>query len=592
MATKLEMTVTVLVLIAIIVSASSLYYITSVIGPLTETMTDVTSRLAHIEELLGELSPPPEIKEDFIIAFQSDAAGIEICYTHSGDHMALASQFNMYDTLLNCKIEKDPETGAWVTTVTSEGVAEYVPGLIESWEHNEDYTTWTLHVRKNAKFHSGNEVNATSLRWAIVNYDLDSWCAWYWGMAGYEPLFDFEHVKDSIEVVDEYTLRFHLDFPNTNFLSYLTGTGALMVDWSYILSQGGVNKMAPTEWFSKSEAGSGPFKLVSWERGKEMVFERFEDYWGPKPEIKRLVFKVIPEMETAMMMLEKGEIDAIFSVPPEHVEYLDAKPNIKVIGYPSMENVLISFNLNETLDGKDNPLSDRKVREALQYTFPQKNFIKEILYGRAITSRSCLPVGYEAYTGEYWDPEERFDLDKAKELLSESGYPDGFETEIIIGEGRVPNNKDIAVVWQEQLAQIGVTLNIRVLPMPQFTTLTINRNAAPIYLTAGTAYVQDPLYSDFWWFHPDGTVNYANLNDTDWVNLFNEAMIEEDLDQRTELSHQMQRILIDRGYILPLFVRYRDCAMNINTKDYFFHWNLVFLAYHAGIGPHVEIPTE
>ena len=251
---------------------------------------------------------------------------------------------------------------------------------------------------------------------------------------------------DGMEALDESTIKFKLTGPNPLFLDYLQMLNLGIQDPKVIEANGGVEAGKINEWAAKNDAGSGPFKLTSSKPGVQLVFEKFDGYWGEKPKLDKVVFKIIPDESTRSMLLEREKIDIFWNIPAKDFEPLSKKENLKIVSRTTTKINYIDMKRGET------PFKDPKIRQALAYSFPYEKVIKEVLYGRAVQMNSPASVGNPGHDGSFFHYKQ--DLEKAKSLLAEAGVKD-FAFTLELGEGRIPNNKEIAVTWQADLKQIG-----------------------------------------------------------------------------------------------------------------------------------------
>ncbi len=191
-----------------------------------------------------------------------------------------------------------------------------LPMLAERWEHNPDMSEWTFFLRKDAKFHSGKPVNAQAVKYTFSRYIKIK-------NAANTVLWLAKVTEQGMEVADDYTIKFKLQGPNPLLLDYFQMLNLGIQDPEAIEANGGVTPEKPNDWVSKNDVGSGPFKLVSWKPGVEIVLERNENYWGPKAKSKRVVFKIIPEDSTREMLLQRGDIDVMWLPPAKDYEILN-----------------------------------------------------------------------------------------------------------------------------------------------------------------------------------------------------------------------------------------------------------------------------
>jgi len=339
----------------------------------------------------------------------------------------------LYNQLVNVDPEKD---------------FNVVPGLLTAWE-TEGYTTWIVHVREGVTFHDDTSWNAEALK-----FNLDMWAVLpeatfmvYAGAAG------------TTEVLDEYTVKIELKEAVPLLMDFL------QTAWCSIISPTAIKDHATTddpyamEWLNDHEAGTGPFILESWEPGERMVVRKWENYWGgvikKTPKIDRLIYLTVPDAAVRMMMLEKGDIDLTGDLSSEMIADLEEMQGIKVEGYSGTSRRTMIF-----WDITAPPFDDLKVRQAINYAINYDEIIDRIDLGYAEKLCGMPAKGYLGASPElagYYT----YDLEKAKQLMSESKYADGFEVDLMYDPARYANYEDYALYIQSYLSEIGIKVNIK-----------------------------------------------------------------------------------------------------------------------------------
>lgn len=313
---------------------------------------------------------------------------------------------------------------------------ELLPNLVERWDSSPDATTWTLYLRQGVKFHDGTPFNATAVKFTLERV-LDP-------KVGGATASAYSMVK-SIEIKDTYTAVIKTT-PNAPFMRLL---------WygpSAIVSPTQVQKLGAD--FAKQLVGTGPYKLVEHVRGSHIKLVANKDYWGEKPKIDTIIVKPITEAGARLMALEAGEVDFVYAVPPADIPRLEKNPAVRMVpGVPTRA-------MHAILNTKWGPLQDKRVRQALNYAV-DKNVINERLFrGRAEVMDSLINNRSFGYfkAGPY-----PYDPAKAKQLLKEAGYPDGFEVTIRYGKGRWLMGDEVVEALQSYLTAVGVKAKIEAL---------------------------------------------------------------------------------------------------------------------------------
>ncbi len=320
------------------------------------------------------------------------------------------------------------------------------PMLAESWESNDDATVWTFKIREGVEFHDGEPLNAEAVAVNLrrfVNPDVGAAYAFLLG--------DVEE----IEAVSEYELQLTLAQPFAPILSHLSHS------FISIVSPAQLEGLGPDETIEEP-IGTGPYEMVEWNRGENIVVEVNEDYYGDVPAIPNVVFEFIPESSAQIVALETGEVDAMMRVPPQEVDRLEGDPNIEVVREESVRTIYIGFNnLKE-------PFDDERVRRALNYAVNKEEIVNGLFEGFTVSDAPVVPAvfGHESVGPYEYDPE------RARELLAEAGYPDGFEMTIHHPTGRYPLDATVAEVIQDQLSEVGIDATLETREWSSYLSFT------------------------------------------------------------------------------------------------------------------------
>ena len=331
-----------------------------------------------------------------------------------------------------------------------------VPGLAESWAVLDDHTL-EFKLRHGVTFHNGEPFNAQAVKFSV------------------ERMLTTEDAPnrskftsiDSVEIVDEYTVRFKLNRPDGTLLDSLTSRLAMLPP-GYFASVG-------AEGFAKAPVGTGPFRFVEWMPDSHITLAANENYWEGsykgKPQVAKVVFRVLPEIATRLAELQTGGIDLIQDLPADQIATVEAAGMVVL----PAETFQLAYIMT-IADDENLPTHDVRVRQALNYAVDVDTIIKNLLagYGRRIAS----PIG-PGYLG--YNPDVTpypYDPDRALELLAEAGYPEGFETVMDI---TTTDRSDTAEAVAGQLARVGVRVTIRTFELGQFNQNWIDRKQSPLW---------------------------------------------------------------------------------------------------------------
>jgi len=312
------------------------------------------------------------------------------------------------------------------------------PWLAESWKIAPDKSSATFHLRKGVKFHDGTDFNAEAAK-----FNLDAL------KAGKNP-----GTEDwgSIDIIDPYTIRINLLKYTNIFLSRLAGTPGSMVSPTAVKTKG-------LEWARWNPVGTGPFEFVGFERDVSMKYKKFYGYWQKgKPYLDGLQYVYIKDPMTQSATIESGEAHVLNTETGKMAADLRAI-GLNVYAADTGVVVLIPDSMNA-----DSPLSNRKVREAMDYAIDKEAIVKAKGYGFWRAAYQLPTTGNMAYMKDFQG--RRYNPAKAKQLLAEAGYPKGFKTRII---PHFAVDRDVMVSIQSYLSKVGVTVELEFVDQGKFT---------------------------------------------------------------------------------------------------------------------------
>ena len=327
----------------------------------------------------------------------------------------------------------------------ADGSTDLEPALAERWEVSEDGLTYTFYLRPGVVFHDGTPVNAEAVEFSFLR-QLDPDHPYH--DTGQFPYAEFTlgTIAD-IEVHDELTLRITLSDTFAPFLSNLAMHAAAVVSPSAVMAFGSD--------FSENPVGSGPYRFVSWARGVEVVLERNADYWRVTPQVERLIYRPIIEDQARLSALEAGEIDLSVNLPPDDLPRLRRDARFTFAEQAGMHTWYIVFNVTKE------PFGDARVRQAVAHAIDRQAIVDAVLGGTGVLAKNFLPPVVWGYTEDV--PEYPYDPERARELLTEAGYPDGFAVEFWVPASGSGMQQPVAMgtVIQDYLSRVGVQVTIQ-----------------------------------------------------------------------------------------------------------------------------------
>lgn len=376
-----------------------------------------------------------------------------------------------------------------------DGLMDYEPGtttlrpnLAESYEMSADGMTYTFKLRQGVKFHNGRALAADDIKYSIertVNPATQSPGAGFFGsIKGFEEATAGDGSLSGITVVDPQTVRIELSRPDATFLHVMA------INFSFAVPKEEVEKSGAD--FGKQPVGTGAFKLAEWVLGQRVVFERNPDYFEQGlPHLDQITFEIGQEPTVALLRLERGEVDVLGDgIPP--ARFLEVRGNAKNKGLIAEGGQLHTGYVTMNVTMK--PFDDVRVRRAVNMAI-NKDRIVRIINGRAVPATQPLPPTMPGHAKEYKG--YAFDQNKAKALLAEAGFPDGFDTEIL-ANNTDPNPRIVQAI-QQDLAAVGIRAAVKTLAQANVIAAGGEQQGAPMIWSGGMAWIADfPDPSNFY----------------------------------------------------------------------------------------------
>ena len=414
----------------------------------------------------------------------------------------------------------------------AEESTQLVPNLAESWTISPDGLQYTFKLRKGVKFHDGTPFNAAAVKFSIERQINPEHPASKIGKYPFANYF-FGNVK-AIEAMDEGTVRFVLKEPRASFLVVMAAAAASMVSPAAMM-KAGVD-------FASAPVGTGPFRYTSWTKGQAVVLEKFPDYWKGAPKIERVVYRPIVEDQARLTELLTGTLDLIVGVPADFVAQLESSPKVNLLKQVGAHVWYLGINNTKK------PLDDKRVRQALNYAVNKEAIIRDVLKGTGAISRGpVLPGTWGADPSLAAYP---YDPARAKKLLADAGYPNGFSTTMWVPESGSGMQSPVAmaIVMQSNLRAVGVNVTLQTMEWGAYIAKLRTREQELFALSwaAGSEdpdMVMYPLFHSSQW-SPNGP-NRALYKNEKFDALLTEARQVTDQAKRAALYREAQKILVE-----------------------------------------------
>ncbi|HBG73991.1 MAG: hypothetical protein A2X25_02380 [Chloroflexi bacterium GWB2_49_20] len=518
----------------------------------TEVPTSVGPVVTDAPVVTESPTEPPVVEHTLTIAVSADIAGwdpVTSIYWLANEVIV-----NTHDTL----VDYGPKTDANGNPVRD--ITNVVPNLAESFT-DEGGKVFTFVLRPNAKFNNGDPVTAQAVKASFERVlSIPSLASWL--------LTDVAFVKtaDQITVVDDATVKFTLADTNPIFLKVLAEMNMVIVNVAEIQAKGGATAEDQQKWASANPTGSGPYMLEKYEAGVELVLTANLNYWGEPPYYSKVVYKIVPDVQNRLLLLQNGDVDVVYEPPLKDYETLKANPDLSVYATPTFGTLFWWLPFNTP------PWDKVELRQAIAHAIPYETIIKDVTYGYAAPALSWIPLGLEGHINA---SPYNYDLVKAAELLTTAGYPGGvgLPTITFYAKQGVPEEEQVAVYIQAELAKIGITMEIQPVALAAHSEKLASHEAGLFAFNFWIPYVPDPIYSEFWnfKFSESGCCNYGSFNDPSVDALIDKGLYELDPAIRNGYVEEVQRKVAAFVPSIPIYHPSWNVAMLKSIMGYSYY---------------------
>jgi len=438
----------------------------------------------------------------------------------------------------------------WLFRIDKKG--DVIGSLVESYDVSPDAKIWTFKLRKNVKFHHGTKFTAKD-----VIFTIERWLDESLGI----PLRStFDPLLDRMEEVDKYTVRFYLTRPDLDFNLKFLDYNAAIVSHEYDYEQLGETK----------PSGTGAFQIEKFVPRERVVLKAFTDYWktddqgNSLPYINTLEILFVPEKETQINMLESGQADVVTDITVDQYMRLEDNPATTGMYVDHRAHLGLFMRVDQE------PFTDNRVRLAMKYVVDREKMRESVNFGRGLIANDHPIKPDDVYYDDLGGIRQQ-DIEKAKALLTEAGYPDGLELELFLMSD-MPPSLDWALAYQQMAAKAGIKIELR-------------------------ATTQDIYYAKYWmdaplklthWGHreditmlfnvrdiSDGAWNETRYANSEFDKNVNKVAAATTAEKKKEYFSKIQKILHEEGpYVIPFFVPYFGGCSN-RTEGFYMNRNFI-----------------
>lgn len=445
------------------------------------------------------------VSQELTYASTSDVVGLSPILTN--DAVSANVIMQVYETLF----KRNPKT------------MEIEPLLAESYT-NQDDKTWEITLKKGIKFQDGTDFNAEAVKYTFDKFRDPKTAA---------PRASLLEPIQSVNVIDDYKVEIKTKYPYGPLLAALAHTAASIVSPE-------ADKKSD---LMKTPVGTGPFKFVSWTPGDQIVLEANKDYWNSAPKLKKVTFKVVPEVSTAISMLQTGKVQFIDALPAEQVKRLESIKNVKVSKAEGTPVYYLGFNMKKA------PMNNLAFRQAVAYGLDRKAYINQ-LNGLGIEGNSVIGPKVFGYDASDEKVGYSYDVEQAKKLIKDNGF-EGKEVKML-----VPNRDmymKMAEIAQSQMTEIGLKVKLETMEWGTFLDAATKGQYDVTFLgwSNSTADGSELFYPNF---HSDnlGSSNRISYSNKQFDQLVNESRQTIDPDARKEKLKEANELLVKDAPVIVM----------------------------------------
>ncbi|HMH50464.1 MAG TPA: ABC transporter substrate-binding protein [Candidatus Acidoferrum sp.] len=525
-------------------------------------MSATFSAVAIVLTLLLALPAPAPAQsrsETLLVLVESGPNSMDI-HGVGANFRTYGASWNLYDRLLTHG-----------TKTLADGTRSYdhavlKPELAESWQVAADGMSVTFKLRRDARFHDGTAVTARDVKWSFDRAV---------SVGGF-PTFQMKagalEKPEQFAAVDDHTFRVNFLRKDKWTLPDLAVPVPVIINSTLVRKNATEKDPWAMEWLKNNEAGGGAYRLESWKPGQETVYTRFDEWKsGPLAKIRRVIVREVPSAGNRRALIERGDADVSVDFPPKDVAEMARSGKLTVASTP-VENALIYLGMN----AKNPPFANVKVRQAVAHAVPRDKIFEAAMFGRG--ALLTVPIatntpGYDPSLNPY-----RTDPARARALLAEAGYPNGFETTLSFDLGNATIYEPAAVLAQEALAAIGIKATLNKIP-PATWRGALAKKDLPLFINQFGGWLNYPEYFFLWTYHGQNSLfNTSSYQNGEMDKLIEAAHQESDPQKYAETVRAFTRIAMADVPKVPLMQPSLDVAMQkgVTGYQYWFHRQLDF----------------
>lgn len=411
-----------------------------------------------------------------------------------------------------------------IATDFTSGTLEFRPSLAEKWQQTSP-TTWVFDLRQDVKWHNGDPFTAEDVKFTVERTQGDK---------KLRSSSKFASIK-SVKVLSPYRIEVETNGPDALLLHRFVGNGPNIIPKKAFEAAGSAEK------FFANPVGTGPYKLVAWDKADRVTVEANGNWWGGKPKWESVVFRALPEVSTRVSELLTGGIDIATAVPPEDFDRINANPSTGTANSNIARNCMLAVRTSPEWK-----TGDVRVREAIDIAIDRDVLVKDVLSGLALPTRGFFPPEIPGSNHEL-DRDYRYDPERARKLLAEAGFPDGFEIELATSSGRFLKDKEVAEVVAGYLEDIGLRVKLQVLDWTVYKDRQLADKFGELYFRCMGSYTDASSFFNRNWDE------HHKWNSAGFKAAADKGRVETDDEKRDALAREVQAIVADERSQIGLY---------------------------------------
>jgi peptide/nickel transport system substrate-binding protein len=427
-------------------------------------------------------------------------------------------------------------------------------GLAESWEVAPDKKSITFRLRKGVKSAAGNELTADDVMWTFQRgWNMKATFHWYMTQVLKIQDYDAAFAK-----LDDYTVKVSVPQSSPLLERLWVNNDLGIIDAKAVKPHVTADDPWATRWLATNSASFAPYHVAKFTPGQEVVYQANPNYWRGAPKLERVIFREMPTSANRLASLQAGSVDVAEWLLPRELATLEKSPGVKV--WKVFGNYIHRVEMNNTTP----PFTDPRVRQALNYLVPRDEIGKSVYFGTARPTRSPISEIYPGFTETataYGN-----DPDKAKALLAEAGYADGFKTELGYRTGD-QIEEEIAVILKTAFARAKVDVTLVKLPSSTLVE-RYTKGQIPMYFFRDMAIVPDAAYVANLWLNSASLINYSRFKSEEVDKRINEGLVSIDEPERLKSMARVQEIVMGQAPWVFLFNPGYQLATRTNVKGF------------------------